>query len=66
MELLLLGIVIGIIVTALVGFLLRPQSVGTLLVRHIPDEDPYLFLDLDKDVRYILSKKYVIMKISHE
>ena len=63
---LLLGVAIGIVIASIVGFLLRVPSVGTLLVRHIPGEDPYLFLDLDKDVRYILSKKYVIMKISHE
>ena len=66
MGLLLLGIAIGFIIASLVGFLIRPPSVGTLLARHIPGEDPYLFLDLDNDVRYILSKKYVIMKISHE
>lgn len=66
MELLLLGIFVGIIITSLVGFLLKPPSVGTLLVRYIPGEDPYLFLDLDKDVSYILSKKYVVMNISHK
>lgn len=66
MGFLLLGIIIGVIIASLVSFLLRPPFVGTLLARYIPGEDPYLFLDLDKDVRYILSKKYVIMKISHE
>ena len=66
MGLLLLGITIGIIVTAFACFLLRPPSVGTLLTRYIPGEDPYLFLDLNKDVRYIISKNYVILKISHE
>lgn len=66
MGLLFLGIGIGIIVTILIGFLVRFPSVGTLLTRHIPGEDPYLFLDLDRDVHYILSKKYVILKISHE
>ena len=62
---LLLGIGIGIIITGFIG-LVRFPFVGTLLTRSIPGEDPYLFLDLDRDVRYILSKKYVIMKISHE
>lgn len=66
MELLFLGIAIGIAIAALVGFLLKPQSVGTLLMRYIPDEDPYLFLDLDKDVHYILSKNYVILKVKHQ
>ena len=61
MGLLLLGVAIGIGISILISFTRFP-----LLARHIPDEDPYLFLDLDKDVRYILSKNYVIMKISHE
>lgn len=65
MGLLLLGMLIGIIIMGLIG-LLRFPFVGTLMARYIPDEDPYLFLDLDRDVRYILSKKYVVMKISHE
>lgn len=65
MGLLLLGIAIGIGAMVLVS-VIRFPFVGTLLARYIPGEDPYLFLDLDKDVRYILSKKYVIMKISHE
>lgn len=65
MGLLLLGIGVGVVIMGLIG-LLRFPFVGTLMARYIPDEDPYLFLDLDKDVRYILSKKYVVMKISHE
>ena len=65
MGLLFLGVGIGIIITGLVCLFGIP-SVGTLLMRHIPGEAPYLFLDLDKDVSYILSKKYVVMKISHE
>ena len=63
---LLLGVAIGIIIASLVGFLLGVPSVGTLLVRHIPGEEPYLFLDLDKDVGHILSKKYVILKIGRK
>lgn len=65
MGLLLLGILIGICAMVLIS-VIRFPFVGALLARYIPGEDPYLFLDLDKDVRYILSKKYVIMKISHE
>lgn len=66
MGLLFLGIAIGIVITSLVGFLVKPPSVGTLLMRHIPGENPYLFLDLDKDVSYILSKKHVILKIGRQ
>lgn len=65
MGLLLLGIGVGVVIMGLIS-LLRFPFVGTLMARYIPDEDPYLFLDLDRDVRYILSKKYVVMKISHE
>lgn len=65
MAYLLIGVCVGIIIAIIIGFLRFP-FVGTLMARYIPDEDPYLFLDLDKDVRYILSKKYVVMKISHE
>ena len=65
MGLLLLGVAIGIGISILIS-LTRFPFVGTLLARYIPGEDPYLFLDLDKDVRYILSKKYIIMKIGRQ
>lgn len=56
-----IGLVLGIAVTML-GFL-RLQS-GTLKV-YIPGngEPPYPYLDLDRSLDFIYSKKYVIFKV---
>ena len=56
-----IGLILGIAATAL-GFL-RLQS-GTLKV-YIPGdgESPYPYLDLDKPLSYIYSKKYAIFKV---
>lgn len=56
-----IGLVLGIVVTVL-GFL-RLQS-GTLRV-HIPGngEPWYPYLDLDRPLEFIYSKKYVIFKV---
>lgn len=40
-------------------------KVGTLRVIHDPDGD-YMFLELDKSVSAVTSKKYVIMKVSQK
>ena len=62
MILLGVGCAIGAIVTMLI---FRKFIVGTLLVTKIESEEqPYLFLDLDKDVGAISNKEYVIFKVN--
>lgn len=59
---LLLGIAIGMVVANLRYVRLK---VGTLRVdRSDPDEPPYLFLELNKNVGDITSKPYVVLKVS--
>lgn len=45
--------------------LLRIFSAGTLRVdRSDPDEAPYLFLELSKEIRDVVSRKYVVLKVN--
>lgn len=44
--------------------LLKKNTVGTLRVdRSIPEEEPYLFLELNKGVGDISQKEYVILNV---
>ena len=57
-----IGIFIGVLLTV---FFLRKNMVGTLLVNTSdPDDAPYLFLELSKDVSDVTSKRYVILKVN--
>ena len=57
----LLGFMVGI-VSFLVYLIVR--SVGTLRVdQSDPTEQPYLFLELDKPVETVTSKKYVLFRV---
>lgn len=59
-----IGIVIGAVVTCLV---FGAFSVGSLRVdQSIPEDDPYLFLELTKNVSTILKKKFVVLKVRAE
>lgn len=56
------GVLIGTIIYAIA---VKTASIGTLRIdQSDPDDSPYLFLELDKNVVYISSKKYVIMKVN--
>lgn len=58
------GIIIGVIMSSL---FVRIHLSGNLRVDHsIPEDDPYLFLELSKSVSTILKKKFVILKIRVE
>lgn len=58
------GIIIGVIMFAL---FVRTHLSGNLRVDHsIPEDDPYLFLELSKSVSTILKKKFVILKVRVE
>lgn len=64
MEVILVGIgfMIGCVMTAL---LFRVFRVGTLRVdTSDPDDRPYMFLELSKNVQAVMHKKYVVLKVS--
>ena len=57
-----IGILVGIVCTTVAT---RTKSVGSLRVdRSDPDDGPYLFLELSKDIGEIYRKKYVTVKVS--
>ena len=58
------GAVIGIIVTLLI---FSTVSAGNLRVdQSIPEDDPYLFLELTKSVSTVLMKKFVVLRVRVE
>ena len=58
------GVLIGTIIYAIA---VKTASVGTLRIdQSDPEDSPYLFLELDKNLSFIASKKYVIMKVKRE
>lgn len=60
--------VAGIIIGYVVSFIIRRvRTIGNLRIdRSIPDEEPYLFLELFKNVGDITKKKYVFLKVKDE
>lgn len=59
-----IGVVVGSVLTVLV---MGSLSSGNLRIdQSIPEEDPYLFLELTKSVSMILHKKFVILKVRAE
>ena len=57
-----IGCLIGYIATALI---FRAFKVGTLRVdTSDPDDGPYMFLELSKDIRTVMSKKYIVLKVN--
>ena len=63
-----IGIIVGIIIGAVVTCLIFSAfSVGSLRVDHsIPEDEPYLFLELTRNVSTILKKKFVILRVRAE
>lgn len=56
-----IGVVVGCVVMMIVH---RSKSIGSLRVdTSDPDDGPYLFLELAKDVNAICRKKYVLLKV---
>lgn len=56
------GIIIGFVVKVLIS---RNAPVGTICVYENDDDDgePYMFLVLERDIGYLLSRKKVTLKI---
>ena len=67
-----MDIVIAVIVGGIVGMLatlliFSTISAGNLRVdRSIPEDDPYLFLELTKSVSTVLKKKFVVLRVRVE
>lgn len=63
-----IAVIIGAIVGALITLLIFTSiSSGNLRVdQSIPEDDPYLFLELTKSVSTILKKKFVVLKVRAE
>lgn len=56
------GIAMGIVLHMVIS---RIKSVGTLRVDNSdPDDEPYLFLELSKDISFIKRKKCVVLKVN--
>ena len=59
-----MGVIIGCVLIAIVS---RICATGTIRVDSSdPYDGPYLFLELERDVRAITSKKYVTFKVKVE
>lgn len=57
----LVGVLIGTIIYAIA---VKTASIGTLRIdQSDPEDSPYLFLELNKNITAISSKKYVTMKV---
>lgn len=57
-----IGIIIGYVISRSV---LHLKTIGKLrLANSDPDEEPYLFLELSKDISMICKKKYVVLRIN--
>ena len=64
MEVILVGIgfMIGCVMAALI---FRTFIIGTLRVdTSDPDDRPYMFLELTKNVQAVMRKKYVVLKVN--
>ena len=61
-------IIIGIVIGVLIGAILsHRRPMGNLRVdRSDPTSEPYLFLELDTDVRAIMRKRCVMFKVRVE
>lgn len=58
------GAVVGVLVTLLI---FSTISAGNLRVdQSIPEDDPYLFLELTKSVSTVLKKRFVVLKVRVE
>lgn len=60
--LILAGVVIGIGIAMII---FRAYFIGTLRIdKSDPNEEPYMFLELDKGIGDISSKKHIVLRVS--
>ncbi len=55
-----LGVLIGFIFSIIISRLLLT---GTLRIDHSDSDGPFLFLELSKRIEWVISKKYVVLKV---
>lgn len=60
MVLIVIGFVAGCITTSV---MYRLFTVGALRVDMSDPDGPFMFLELSKDMKSVISKKYVVMKV---
>ena len=56
-----IGIVVGSIITRII---IRLLDIGTLRIDTSDPDEPFMFLELSKDVNAVASKKYVVLKVN--
>lgn len=61
MKYLIIGLIVGIMITLFFEFLLKKKPVGNLVV--VKSDENYIFLDLDKDVSNLVNNDTVLLKI---
>ena len=63
-----ISIIIGIIIGPVASCMIFGAfSVASLRIDHsIPEDEPYMFLELTRNVRTILKKKFVVLKVRAE
>lgn len=61
---------IGLVVGIIIGFLIKTlfehrKSVGTIYIypNDEPNNEPYIFLELEQDVKYLLNKKSIVLNV---
>lgn len=61
MKYLIIGLIVGIIITLFFEFLLKKKPVGNLVV--VKGDENYIFLDLNKDIFNLVNDDTVLLKI---
>ena len=59
-----IGVIVGMIIYSVVA---KQKSIGCLVIdRSDPDDEPYLFLELEKSIYQFQDKKYITMKLTNK
>ena len=67
MELIIAGLIGMVLSFSIFLITSKKNTIGTLRVDHSDlKDDPYLFLELETDIKSISRKKYVLMKVRVE
>lgn len=56
-----IGVLVGCLVSAIIR---RVKSVGALRIDTSDPDGPYMFLELDKGIETVSSKKYVLLRVN--
>lgn len=63
-----IAVIIGILIgTAATGLIVSRNLSGNLRIDHsIPEDAPYMFLELNKSISTVIRKKFVVLKVKAE